>query len=117
MLTAASSLAGTRQREAAWDGKRGLARHGYCEQLLTLGAANLDGPALPPAVGLNSQIERDKFRQLERSVSRRKFAHADLALRVLRAHKGKTIFGHGEPWVGVEPTVTKADLKFSYGIN
>ena len=67
------------------------------EQLSTLGAANLDGPAPPLAVQLDTQIESDELRQLKCSFGSGKFAYPNVTLRVLRARKSKRILGHG--WV------------------
>jgi hypothetical protein len=74
--------------------------HRCGEQLSTLGAAHLDGPALPLAVSINAQIQSDEFRQLKRSFGAGKFTDADMNLRVLRVRKSKTILGHGQLGLG-----------------
>lgn len=91
------------------------AGHRYRRQRSTLRAANLDGPAPPFAANLDTQIESDELRQIERPLGRRKFSHPKMSFRALRAHKGDAVLGHGTPGA-IHPrnTVIKAALMFSY---
>jgi hypothetical protein len=75
-------------------------RHGDREQPSPLGAADLDRPAPPLSVNFDTQLKSDELCQLKCPCSRRKFAHPNMTLRVLRARKSKTILGHGEPGAG-----------------
>ena len=97
MLSMSRRTHGHRRRTG--DGIRPLmyfsAGHRHRKQLSTLSAANLDGPAPPFAVNLNAQIGGDEFRQLKRPLSRRKFTHPKMTLRMLGAHKSYAIPGHG----------------------
>jgi hypothetical protein len=74
--------------------------YGYREQLSPLGAADLDRPAPPLSVNFDTQFKSDELCQLKGSCSRRKFAHPNMTLRVLRTRKSKTVLGHGELGVG-----------------
>jgi hypothetical protein len=74
--------------------------YGDREQPSALGAADLDRPAAPLSVNLDTQLKSDKLCQLECPCSRRKFAHPNMTLRVLRARKSKTVLGHGELGAG-----------------
>ncbi len=65
------------------------ARHRYRKQLSTLSAANLDRPAPPFAVGLDTQIVSDQLRQLERPLGRRKLSHPKMTLRALEGSQGR----------------------------
>ena len=92
--------------------------YGYREQLSTLRAANLDGPAPPLAVNFDTQIKSDELRQFKRPFNRGKFAHPNVTLRMLRAHKSKTVLGHGELGAGrLKNTVDTTALMFSYANN
>ena len=78
-------------------------------------AANLDGPAPPFAANLDTQIESDELRQLERPLGCRKFSHPKMTLRALGAHKGDAVLGHGTPGANhLKNIVIKAALMFSY---
>jgi hypothetical protein len=74
--------------------------YGYREQPSPLGAADLDRPAPPLSVNFDTQLESDELCQLKCAGSRRKFAHPNMTLRVLRARKSKTVLGHGELGAG-----------------
>jgi hypothetical protein len=69
---------------------------GRGKQLSTFGAPNLDGPARPLSIDVNSQLESHKLRQLERPLSHGELTHPKVTLRALRAHERKTVLMQGD---------------------
>jgi hypothetical protein len=80
-----------------------------------MSAAHLDGPTVPLALGFDTQIKRDEFRQLKGSFIHGKFAHAKVAFRKLRTYQGKAVLVHSGLVLAVgRSIVTKISLTFSY---
>jgi hypothetical protein len=77
-----------------------LAAHGDCKQPLAFEAADLDGPARPSAICLDTQLKGDKLPKLTGSFRVGKFANSKMTLRVRRVRERETVFVHDQLDIG-----------------